>query len=122
MPRSKFATVSAHVSAILIAAHFVRSGLFPVGVIAVVIPWFLILETRWATRLVQGFLMLASVEWAFAIYAIAAERREAGEPWVRAAVILSSVIFFTLGSAWAIRERKPAPAANEMNEQPAAPV
>lgn len=97
----KLAIASAVLSGILIAAHFIREGGFLFAVLGLMLPWFLLLEPRWATRTVQVFLVLCAAEWAYALYVIAAERQATGQPWLRMAIILGSVTLFTLFSAFA---------------------
>ena len=52
---------------------------------------------------VQAVLVVAALEWGRTLVVLAGERQEAGEPWVRLAVILGAVALFTLGSALMFR-------------------
>jgi uncharacterized membrane protein HdeD (DUF308 family) len=57
------------------------------------------IKRPWAARTVQVFLFLGGLEWIRTTVVIASERSEAGEPWVRMAVILGAVAVFTAVSA-----------------------
>ena len=68
-------------------------------------PCLLFLRYRWAVRLVQGILLLGSVEWIRTLCVLTADRQRAGEPWIRMAVILGSVALGTGGSVLVFRSR-----------------
>jgi hypothetical protein len=81
----------AALSALVLGAHFLRRGqLVPValclGLLAL-----LLVRRPWAARAVQAALLLGAFEWLRTLAGFVAERRAAGEPWLRMAVILGLV-------------------------------
>ena len=97
---------SAIVSGVMIAAHFLREGIYPLVALGLAFPWLLLLRRPWATRSVQILLVLAGAEWLHTLLMIAAQRQATGQPWTRMAIILGVVALFTLGSAIAVRDGK----------------
>ena len=86
-------------SAVLLAAHLLRTGLGVFAVVGLAFPAVLVFPHRWAVRLVQGVLVLAAAEWVRTLLARVAERQAAGQPYTRLAVILAAVAAFTAASA-----------------------
>lgn len=97
---------SAMLSGLLLAAHFLRAGLYPLVALALVFPFLLFARRPWATRLVRALLVLSAVEWLRTLFLIAHQRWAEGQSWVRMATILGAVAFFTLGSAFAVRDQR----------------
>ena len=95
----KTGTILADISALLIAAHWLRAGFVPLAVVALVLPLLLFVRRFWATRVVQVLLLLAAAEWIHTILVIAARRQEHGEPWIRMTFILGAVTVITTVSA-----------------------
>jgi hypothetical protein len=77
---------------LILAAHFLRMGA-PAGVLVCLGLPVVAAATRarWALRCLQGVLVLGSVNWIVTALRIGAQRRAAGEPWLRMAVILGAV-------------------------------
>lgn len=101
-------------SALLIAAHFLRLGAPGTVLLCLAFPALLLLPQTWAPRLVQGILLLASLEWIRTLIANLGQRQALGEPWLRMAIILGAVAAFTAASALAVRPRRadgPAPSS-----------
>lgn len=94
------------VSGLLIAAHFLRHGLHPLVTVAVAFPMLLFIRKPWATRAVQILLVLSAFLWLHTLVTLAVERRAAAQPWIRMAIILGVVVFFTAWNAFAVRHRK----------------
>lgn len=90
-------------SCILVAAHFLRSGSWLLVILCLALPLLLLLHQTWSARLMQGFLALAGIEWIRTLWAIAQERQATDRPWLRMAIILGTVAFVTLLSAWFAR-------------------
>ena len=88
------------ISTLLLGAHFSRAGLPLLAVIFVLLPAILFLKRDWVARLTQVVLVLGALEWLRITLVYVAERREAGQSWVRLAAILGGVAAFTLVSAW----------------------
>ena len=101
--KRNFGIVMAVISGVLIAAHFLRGGLYPLVTIAIIFPWLLLARRLWVTRMVQLLLILAAAEWIHTLLAIGVHRHAAGQPWIRMAIIIGGVALFTMGSAFAIR-------------------
>lgn len=104
---------------VMLAGHFLRMGaLFGVLMCLGVPVAALASKARWALRTLQAVLLLGSVSWIMTALAIGAERRAAGQPWLRMAAILGTVATFsTLAAALLSRrsvlERFPAPPPDE---------
>ena len=105
-------------SALLLAAHFFRSGRLLLAGIALLIPWLLLTRTTWGRRAVQVCLSVGVVEWVRTGFVFVQERRTAGAPWERLALILGAVALLTASAALALRPRSPRAAARP--EPPAA--
>jgi hypothetical protein len=82
-------------SAILMAAHFLRMGSFVLVGVSLGLPALLLFRKWWAARAVQVCLIIAMLEWFRTLYAIARLRIDMSEPWTRLAVILGIVAVFT---------------------------
>jgi hypothetical protein len=83
-------------SALVLAAHFLRRGQWLPMAVSLALVALLFVRREWARRMVKLALLLAAFEWARTLWAFAAERRVAGEPWLRMAVILGAVIAVAL--------------------------
>ena len=85
----------AALSALLLAAHFLRTGNFIVvaGLLALV-P-LLAVRRRWVPIVVRLTLWLGAGIWVYTLARFAVERVRLGEPWLRLAVILGGVAAFT---------------------------
>lgn len=86
-------------SAIVMAAHFFRSGNIGFVIFALVAPLLLIVRSRWAVLTVQLLLAAAAFEWIRTAASIASERAALGAPTTRMFVILGAVALFTAVSA-----------------------
>ncbi|MCK5786661.1 MAG: hypothetical protein KAH54_08905 [Candidatus Sabulitectum sp.] len=86
-------------SAFLLGAHFRWHGMDILSIPAVLFPVLLFVRRAWAARTVQIILFLGGLEWVRTTIEIASRRMDAGEPWVRMAVILGAVAVFTAVSA-----------------------
>mgnify|MGYP006420147441 FL=1 len=93
-------------SALLIAAHFLRTGATGLALLCLVVPALLALRQTWAPTVVRVFLVLATLEWLRTLATNVSERQATGEPWLRMAVILGAVAAFTAMSAWVVRGRR----------------
>ncbi len=87
-------------SALLLAAHFSRAGLLPLGVAALLLPLLLFARQAAVARVLQAALALGALEWALTLAQLVSDRRAAGRPFVRLAVILGSVALVTAVAAW----------------------
>jgi len=86
----------AALSALLLAAHFLRRGV-PLLVLACLALLALFGVRRpWARRVLQGALVLGALEWMLTLIGFAEARNARGEPWERMAIILGSVTVVAL--------------------------
>lgn len=86
-------------SALLLAAHFLRAGLLSLVVLSLAFPTVLVFSRRWAARLVQGILVLAATEWIRTLLINVSQHQADGRPWTRLVIILGLVAVFTAASA-----------------------
>jgi hypothetical protein len=98
--------ISVIMSSLLIGAHFLRAGSYPLVLLALGLPLILLLRNTWATRILQILLVLAGIEWIRTVLVLVAERRAVGHPWIRLAIILGVVAAFTIASALMLRARE----------------
>jgi hypothetical protein len=81
-------------------AHVIRSGH---ALLVLLVPFLLCLlfiPRGWVARLYQLMLALMAIEWLRSAVALALERREAGQPWLRAIGILVGMAALNLAAAW----------------------
>lgn len=101
---------------LIMAAHFLRMGSLPGVLVCLALPIVTVLtRARWALRSLQALLVIGSVSWIATALRIGAQRRAAGEPWMRMAIILGAVSALTalaaaLLSRRSVLERYPASA------------
>ncbi len=86
-------------SALLIAAHFLRGGSLIFVCSSLAFPLLLLFPERWAARIVQLCLILASLVWVLVLYTLVQQRIAVGLPWIRLAAIIGAVAIFTGSSA-----------------------
>lgn len=90
-------------SALLLAAHFLRMGAPATAILCLAFPALLLVLRPWGPRAVQVLLLLGSLEWVRTLTSTLVQRRQAGEPWLPMALILGAVAAFTALSALAVR-------------------
>lgn len=106
-------------SALVLAAHFMRRGEWVPMLVSLGLLALLFVRREWARRMIQLALLLGAIEWARTLAGFVAERRALGEPWLRMAIILGSVIAVALAGIAALESarlrrrfaRPPRPAA-----------
>lgn len=77
---------------LVLAAHFLRMGALAGVLVCLGLPIAAAAtRARWALRCLQGVLVLGSANWIATALRIGAQRRAAGEPWLRMAIILGAV-------------------------------
>jgi hypothetical protein len=87
------------ISALLLAAHFLRGGNVVLAVAALAATGLAGVRRAWAARALQAGLLLASAEWCRTLLRIGAERRAAGGPWLRMSLILGAAAAVALIAA-----------------------
>jgi len=90
-------------SLVLLAAHFSRNDMAPLMAVSLAVPFLLLVRRTWIPRLFQVLLVLGALEWLRTLVVIARRRMEAGEDWLRMALILGVVALFTGLSALVFR-------------------
>ena len=90
-------------SALLLAAHFFRAGMYPLFAASLAFPFVLLVQRRWAARLVQVALVLGALEWVRITLMLIMIRQDDGRPWMRMAIILGSVAALTAASGLVFR-------------------
>ena len=93
-------------SALLLAAHFLRAGQWAGVAAALVVLAVLAVPRPWAARAARVALLLGAVEWIRTLVQLVAERREAHAAYTRLAVILGAVALLTALSALAFQSRR----------------
>ncbi len=94
---------TATLASLILAAHALRWGWWPLVVLCVALPMLLLVRRPWALPLWGVALTLGVLEWLRAGLALTHQRMAMGEPWVRAAFILGGVTLFTAVSALPLR-------------------
>jgi hypothetical protein len=97
-------------ASLLMAAHFLRGGQLILVLACLLTPLLLLFRKRWVPLLVQGLAYAGAGVWVKTALALVAQRRLAGAPWGRMALILGGVALFTglaglLLNAPAVRRR-----------------
>ncbi len=87
-------------SAIVLAAHFLRFANLPMMIFTLAIPFLLFIKKRWALLIVQALTVAGGLFWIKVAIDNLWLRLLVGEPWVRMVVILLAVSLFTFWSAW----------------------
>ncbi len=86
-------------SALTLAAHFLRNGHLVLTALAAVVPVLLVVRRRWVVRYAQTVLVLGTLEWSRSAGEILHERLLEGQPYVRMLVIMYGVAAFGALSA-----------------------
>jgi hypothetical protein len=87
-------------SALLVAAHFLRSGdMLPV-LLCLLAPGLLFVRKPWSLVVIQALCVVSALIWLFVLFGIIQERLITGQPWWPSALILGLVAAFSLYSGW----------------------
>lgn len=90
-------------SALVLAAHFLRTGnLLAVAGLLALVP-LLFLRRRWVSRLAMVTLWLGTAVWLYTAARFTMERLRFGMPWLRMVLILGGVAAFTALSSLVFR-------------------
>ncbi len=83
------------VAFLVLAAHFFRAG-YPIGLgISLLASVLVFVRRPWAARTMQIVLGLGALEWLRSAITLAQARSEAGQPFLRLALILGAVFLLT---------------------------
>ncbi|MEI6289467.1 MAG: hypothetical protein WCP19_03460 [Chloroflexota bacterium] len=88
------------VSCLLLAAHFLRINAFIPVLICLLIPLMLFIRIKIIPILLQILSIGACLIWLYTLWGIIQERIIQNRSWVPSAIILGTVIIFTLWSAY----------------------
>jgi hypothetical protein len=88
---------------VLLAAHLVHAGWWPLAVGAVLLVGLLGLRRPWAARAIQVVLVMATLEWVRTTVGLTQLRLHHGEPYLRLALILGTVTLYTALAAATFR-------------------
>ena len=86
-------------SAILIAAHFLRTS-SSLALICLAAPFLLLIKKRWSLLTIQALTVLATIIWLFTLNGIIQQRILEGRSWTVSAIILGVVTGYTLLTGW----------------------
>lgn len=93
-------------SAVLLAAHFLRSfDLLPM-LLCLLAPFLLLIKKRWVLRVLQALTIISALVWLYTLYGIIQERIFEGRSWTASAIILGVVAAFSLFSGWLLNSPK----------------
>jgi hypothetical protein len=95
----------AGLSALVLAAHFLRAGNSALLLASLSLIALMFVRRAWAARAIQVGLLLGTLEWLRTLLFLVAVRKQAGEPFVRLAVILGAVAAVTGASALVLQTR-----------------
>ena len=91
---------------LLLAAHFYRAdnllGLW-ISLLAIAL---VVVRRPWAARIMQVLLLLGALEWLRSAIELVQARTEAGQPYLRLALILCAVLLLTALSALVVQTRR----------------
>jgi hypothetical protein len=88
---------------LLLAAHFVHAGMWPIAVACVAATALVWIGRPWAARALQALLALGAIEWVLTAVMIAQMRVAHQQPYMRMLAILGTVAAFTLLAALAFQ-------------------
>jgi hypothetical protein len=86
-------------SLVVLAAHFSRHDVPALPWLCLAAPLLLFVRRPWVPRVLQLVLVAGALEWIRTTIALASQRMDTGEPWLRMVLILIVVTLVTAGSA-----------------------
>lgn len=93
-------------SAVVMAAHFLRSfDLIPM-LLCLAAPFLLLIKKRWVLYILQSLTVISALIWMYTLYGIIQERIFEGRSWITSAIILGVVAAFSLFSGWLLNSSK----------------
>jgi hypothetical protein len=85
---------------VLLAAHFVHAGLWPVAAVCLGCTGLVRVRRPWAARVLQSLLVIGAIEWILTAVGLAHMRAAHGQAYGRMLAILGVVTAFTLLAAF----------------------
>jgi len=92
-------SIPVFLSALLLAAHFLRWGNLPLVVLCLLFPFLLFVHRRWALRTVQALTLAGAAIWASAAYRFVRQRMLLSESWGRLILIMGLLIMVSCVAA-----------------------
>lgn len=92
-------------AALLMAAHFFRSGNFLLVALCLALPLLFLRKRRSSLLLLQLAAYCAGASWLGAMITLIDLRQQTGRPWTAAAIILGTVALFTLVAGLLLNSR-----------------
>ncbi len=92
-------------AAVLMAAHFFRSGSYLLVALCLALPLMFLHKRRASLLLMQLAAYCASASWFGAMITLIDLRQQTGRPWSAAAIILGAVALFTLVTGMLLNSR-----------------
>lgn len=92
-------------SALLMAAHFLRAGSFGWVMFSLSAPLLLLIRRNWALKSLQVMLVASALVWLWIIRDLIFMRQALAQPWLRMALILASVALIPLLAAKSLNHR-----------------
>jgi hypothetical protein len=92
-------------AALLLGAHFYRAGNFLLVALCVAAPFLFLHRKRWSLILLQVLAYGAATTWLEATMQLIDVRRQIGQPWTAAAIILGAVALFTIVTGLLLNSR-----------------
>lgn len=93
------------IASLLLAAHFLRSANIGLVVVAVLMPFLLLIKKRWSLIVLQLSAYVAASVWLYTTIQLVQERMLFGRRWGVAVTILGSVTLFTIFSGLLLNSR-----------------
>ncbi|MBI5200969.1 MAG: hypothetical protein HY925_05230 [Elusimicrobia bacterium] len=84
---------------LVLAAHFLRAGWWPLSAVYLAAPWLMATGRLWALNVNRVLLWLGVAAWLLATAGFIDERLEQKKPFVRLALIMTTVTALTAGAA-----------------------
>ena len=94
------------ISLLILGAHYYRSGVMILVMIAALLPSLLFYRKAWVARLMQAVLVLGMIEWVRTLFILVDMRRALGQPWTRLAIIIGTVALFSGCSALLFQSKR----------------
>ena len=88
---------------LVFGAHLVREGHPGLVAVPLAAAALCFVPRAWAAWTAKILLVLAALEWARTLVALARWRIASGEPYLRMALILGGAALFTAGAAWLLK-------------------
>ena len=93
------------VAALLLGAHFYRTGNLVLVVLCLAVPLLFFYRRRWSLILLQLMAYGATAIWLVTAYRLIEIRQQMGQPWTAAAIILGAVALFSLVAGLLLNSR-----------------